>query len=55
MEIEFIGQLIDSMNEAVLRLEKSVEEKRLEDANKLKIFILDVHSRISELLEVKDA
>lgn len=50
MNIEFIGQLIDSMEEGVLRLERAVENKDSESANKLRVFIFDVHEKLSEAL-----
>lgn len=50
MDIEFIGQLVDSMEEGVLRLEKAVKAGDKVSATKLKIFILDVQAKISEAL-----
>lgn len=50
MNIEFIGQLIDSMEEGVLRLEQAIKKKDSETANKLRVFIFDVHKKISEAL-----
>ena len=50
MDVEFIGQLVDSMEEGVLRLERAVEEKDDVVANKLRTFIFDIHNKISEAL-----
>ncbi len=50
MNIEFVGQLVDSMGEAVSKLEKAVVDKRKDDANKLKTFIFDLHRQISEMI-----
>jgi len=50
MNVEFIGQLVDSMEEGVLRLERAVEKGDKESANKLRIFIFDIHKKISEAL-----
>ena len=50
MNVEFIGQLIDSMEEGVSRLEQAISKKDSETANKLRVFIFDVHSKISEAL-----
>lgn len=47
MDVEFIGQLIDSMNDAVLKLEQAVETKNTNEANKLRTFIFDLHRQIS--------
>lgn len=55
MDIEFAGQLIDSMLEAVLRLEKVVGKKRKKDeAVKLKTLIIDLHRQINDSLREKD-
>lgn len=50
MNIEFIGQLVDSMEEGVLKLEKAIERKDAENATKLKAFVFDIHKKISEAL-----
>jgi len=50
MDVEFIGQLVDSMEEGVLKLEKAIEKKDDVNANKLRTFIFDVHRKISEAL-----
>ena len=50
MNVEFIGQLIDSMEEGVSRLEQAISKKDNETANKLRVFIFDVHRKISEAL-----
>jgi exonuclease VII small subunit len=50
MNVEFIGQLVDSMEEGVLRLEQAVKKKDTETANRLRVFIFDVHKKISEAL-----
>ena len=39
VDIEFIGQLVDSMNDAVLRLEQSTANKKTDEVNKLRTFI----------------
>ncbi len=50
MNVEFIGQLVDSMEEGILRLERAIEKKDDFSANKLRIFIFDIHRKISEAL-----
>jgi len=50
MNVEFIGQLVDSMEEGVLRLEKAVAADDKESVNKLRVFVFDVHRKISEAL-----
>lgn len=50
MNIEFVGQLVDSMNDAVLRLEQAIVDKKMDDANKLRTFIFDLHRQIIETM-----
>ena len=50
MDVEFIGQLVDSMEEGVLKLEKAEAAGDKVAANKLKIFIMDAQKKISEAL-----
>ena len=50
MNVEFIGQLVDSMEDGVLQLERAIREKDNETANRLRVFIFDVHKKISEAL-----
>jgi hypothetical protein len=50
VNIEFVGQLIDSMSEGVSRLEDAIEDNRVDDINKLKVFIFDLHRKITEAM-----
>lgn len=50
MDVEFIGQLVDSMEDAVLELEKALERKDMNKVNKLRVFIFDVQRKISGAL-----
>ena len=50
MNVEFIGQLVDSMEEGVLRLEEAMKSGDNVTANKLRVFIFDVHRKIAEAL-----
>lgn len=50
MDIEFIGQLVDSMEQAVARLEWAVGKKNIKEANNMKVFIFDLHVKIKEAL-----
>ncbi|MCK4996818.1 hypothetical protein KAS08_00810 [Candidatus Pacearchaeota archaeon] len=50
MDIEFTGQLIDSMSEAVLKLEKAQKKKKKDDTVKLKTFIFDLHRQVNDSL-----
>jgi len=47
--------LVDSMNDAVLQLEKAIEGKNKVEINKLRIFIFDMHGQIATVLEGKNA
>lgn len=51
VDLEFIKQLIDSMEDAVLRLEKAIESGDKEEENKLRVFIFDLHRKIRVSLE----
>jgi len=46
VDINFIEQLVDSMDEAVSRLEETISKKHFGDANKLRTFIFDLHKKI---------
>lgn len=50
MDVEFIGQLVGSMEQAVARLEWAIGSKNNEEANKMKVFIFDLHGKIKEAL-----
>jgi len=50
VDVEFIGQLVESMEEAVGKLEVAVGKGDSVNAQKLKVFIFDLHNKISESL-----
>jgi len=52
IDVEFVGQLVDSMEEAVLRLEKAVVDNKKDEANKLRTFIFDLHRQIESAMVV---
>ena len=54
MDVEFVGQLVDSMNDAVLQLERAIEKKDKVEINKLRVFIFDMHKQIAGALGGKD-
>jgi len=54
MDIGFIGQLVDSMSDAVLRLEGSIAEGKKDEANRLRIFIFDLYKQIAVAMGVKN-
>ena len=51
MDIEFVGQLIDTMEEGVNRLEQAIAMNDKVMTNKLRIFIFDIHKKIGEAME----
>jgi len=55
VDVDFVGQLVDSMNDAVLQLEQAVEGKNKVEINKLRVFIFDMHSQIATALGGQDA
>ncbi|MCK5321549.1 hypothetical protein KAJ38_03140 [Candidatus Pacearchaeota archaeon] len=54
INIEFVGQLIDSIDSAVLKLEQAIEKKKLDEANKLRTFIFDLHLQIDKAIKNKN-
>ncbi len=48
MDVEFVGQLVDSMNDAVLQLERAIESGNKVEINKLRVFIFDMHQQIAK-------
>jgi len=54
MNIEFIKQLVDSMNDSVLKLEKAIKNKKEDDANKLRTFIFDLYRQINKEITEKN-
>lgn len=54
VDVEFVEQLVDSMNESVLQMEKAISEDDKDKANKLKVFIFDLHNQISTILGEKN-
>ena len=48
VDIELVGQLVDSMSDAVLQLEKVVANKETDKINKLRTFIFDLHNQIGK-------
>ncbi len=53
VDVEFVGQLVDSMSDAVYRLEKAIMGKDLEAENKLRVFVFDLHKQIAEAMGAK--
>ena len=45
-DVEFLGQLVDSMADAVEKLEEAKERNRIVEFNKLKRFILDIQKKV---------
>ena len=50
VDIDFLGQLIDSMEQGVIKLEEAVRKNKIDDANRLKTFVFDLHRQISAAL-----
>lgn len=55
MDIAFIGQLIDSMETAVLQLEQAITSNKFDEANRLRTFIFDLHMQIDAAIGGKNA
>ena len=54
MDVEFVGQLVDAMSEAVIKLEKAISSKKDDDVNKLRTFIFDLHGQIDQAVGGED-
>ena len=54
VDIEFIGQLVDSMGDAIEQLEQAIVGKNDDKANKLRTFIFDLHQQIDERMEAEN-
>jgi len=50
-DLEFLGQLVDSMSEAVDKLEKARDSGNKKEARKIEEFILDMQKKFNEELE----
>lgn len=49
-DIPFLNQLVKSLEESELKLEKAYEKKDYENFNKSKKFILQIQKQISEII-----
>ena len=47
VDVELLGQLVNSMADAIEKLEKAKKESRITDSNKIKNFILDIQKKIN--------
>ena len=50
INVEFLGQLVNSMDEAVDKLEEAKERNKIAYSNKIKKLILDIQKKIREEL-----
>ena len=51
LDIEYLNQLVSSLEEAGLKLEEAYNEQNYENFNKLKKLILQIRNKISEVIE----
>jgi hypothetical protein len=49
--VEFLGQLVGSLEKARVRLEETYQRKQYDDFNKIKKFMLDLQKKITEVIE----
>ena len=52
--MEFIGQLVDSMYDAVLEMEKLIKKNKIDEANRLRTFVFDLHCQVSNAMGEKN-
>jgi hypothetical protein len=50
-DISFLGQLVNSLEDAEIKLEKAYRERDAEDFNEIKSFMLEIQKQISEILK----
>ncbi len=50
-DVNFLKQLVDSLDEAIIKLEEAVEDEDVKQIGILKKFILEVQGKIKEELE----
>jgi len=50
VDVAFVGQLVDSMNDAVLQLERAITVNKIDEVNKLRTFIFDLHMQIDSAI-----
>ena len=50
VDVAFVGQLVDSMESAVLKLESAIVANNIDEANKLRTFIFSLHLQIDEAI-----
>ncbi|MCR4284774.1 MAG: hypothetical protein NUV97_01865 [archaeon] len=50
VDIDFLGQLIESMEDAVLKLEISTQKNKIDEANRLRTLIFDLHNQLDKTI-----
>jgi hypothetical protein len=55
VDIDVVSQLVDSMEHSVIQLEQAISKKKLDDANKLRTFIFDLHLQLNSAITGKTA
>ena len=50
-DIQLLEQLVNSLEKAIHKLEESYEEKKYDNFNKVKKFILEVEDRVLEVIK----
>jgi len=54
IDVEFVGQLVDSMEDAVVKMESAVEKKKIDEANRMRTFVFDLHCQIANVMGGKN-
>lgn len=52
VDLVTIEHLIDSITDAITKLERAIIEKRTEEANNLRTFIFDIHTQIDKITKI---
>lgn len=54
VDIDFLSQLIDSMGDAAHKLNIAVSKNKVEEANRLRTFVFDLHQQIEKAITNKN-
>ena len=54
VDVEFVGQLVSSMDDAVSQLQAALAANNTSEANKLRTFIFSLHTQIEDALVKKN-
>ena len=54
VNVEFVGQLVDSMEDAVVKMEGAIDKNKIDEANRMRTFIFDLYCQIANVMGGKN-